>query len=204
MDNKAIYKKTIGFSLWRVLWDLLATVAFFGFIAAGVVIADKAANQPLIGLAIGAVLGGVASWLILHFVAYTYKAGQIAMMTEGVTTGKLPENTIAAGRKVVKERFATVTAYYLSLGQLKVFSNKSAMASLMSDKLLVAIAAALLEVPFRVLLILSLTTFATVVSAGFFTKKMKKPLRPLWRVLLSFSNMAKPSSKTLAVSLASA
>ena len=119
MDNKAIYKKTIGFSLWRVLWDLLATVAFFGFIAAGVVIADKAANQPLIGLAIGAVLGGVASWLILHFVAYTYKAGQIAMMTEGVTTGKLPENTIAAGRKVVKERFATVTAYYFVTGAIK-------------------------------------------------------------------------------------
>ena len=119
MDNKAIYKKTIGFSLWRVLWDLLATVAFFGFIAAGVVIADKAANQPLIGLAIGAVLGGVASWLILHFVAYTYKAGQIAMMTEGVTTGKLPENTIAAGRKVVKERFATVAAYYFVTGAIK-------------------------------------------------------------------------------------
>ena len=119
MDNKAIYKKTIGFSLWRVLWDLLATVAFFGFIAAGVVIADKAANQPLIGLAIGAVLGGVAAWLILHFVAYTYKAGQIAMMTEGVTTGKLPENTIAAGRKVVKERFATVTAYYFVTGAIK-------------------------------------------------------------------------------------
>ena len=119
MDNKAIYKKTIGFSLWRVLWDLLATVAFFGFTIAGVIIADKAANNALIGLAIGAVLGGIASWLILHFVAYTYKAGQIAMMTEGVTTGKLPENTIAAGKKVVKERFSTVAGYYFVTGAIK-------------------------------------------------------------------------------------
>lgn len=119
MDNKSIYKKTIGFSLWRVLWDLLATVAFFGFTIAGVIIADKAANSALIGLAIGAVLGGVAAWLILHFVAYTYKAGQIAMMTEGVVTGKLPENTIKAGKKVVKERFSTVAAYYFVTGAIK-------------------------------------------------------------------------------------
>ncbi|MBR3169394.1 hypothetical protein IKF23_03050 [Candidatus Saccharibacteria bacterium] len=124
MDNKAIYKKTIGFSLWRVLWDLIATVAFFGFTIAGVIVADKAANNALIGLAIGAVLGGVASWLILHFVAYTYKAGQIAMMTEGVTTGKLPENTIAAGKKIVKERFSTVAAYYFVTGAIKgIFSQ---------------------------------------------------------------------------------
>ena len=124
MDNKSIYKKTIGFSLWRVLWDLFATVAFFGFTAAGFVIADKAANQPWIGLAIGAVLGGICSWLILHFIAYTYKAGQIAMMTEGITSGKLPDNTIAAGKKVVKDRFATVTAYYFVTGAIKGIFNQ--------------------------------------------------------------------------------
>lgn len=119
MNNKAIYKKTIGFSLWRVLWDFLAAVAFFGMAAAGFIIADKATNYGLVGLAIGAVLGGIASWLILHFIAYTYKAGQIAMITEGVTTGKLPENTIEAGKKVVKERFATVTAYYFVTGAIR-------------------------------------------------------------------------------------
>ena len=124
MDNKSIYQKTIGFSLWRVLWDFLAAIAFFGMAAAGFVIADKTTDYGLIGLAIGAVLGGICSWLILHFVAYTYKAGQIAMMTEGVTTGKLPENTIEAGRKIVKERFATVTAYYFVTGAIKGIFNQ--------------------------------------------------------------------------------
>ena len=124
MDNKEIYKKTIGFSLWRVLWDLLATVAFFGFTIAGIVVADRAADSAIIGLVIGAILGGVASWLILHFVGYTYKAGQIAMMTEGVTTGKLPADTIKAGRKIVKERFSTVAAYYFVTGAIKgIFSQ---------------------------------------------------------------------------------
>lgn len=119
MDNKAIYKKTIGFSLWRVLWDFLAVAAFFGMAIAGFVIADKATNYGLVGLGIGAVLGGIASWLILHFIAYTYKAGQIAMMTKGVTEGKLPDNTIEAGKKVVKERFTTVAAYYFVTGAIR-------------------------------------------------------------------------------------
>ena len=119
MDNKAIYKKTIGFSLWRALWDFLGVLAFASFTVAGFVVADKAANQPLAGLAIGALLGGIAAWLILHFIAYTYKAGQIAMMTEGVTKGKLPEDTIKAGRQIVKERFATVAAYYAITGAIK-------------------------------------------------------------------------------------
>ena len=120
MDNKAIYKKTIGFSLWRVLWDFLGFVAFAGFTVAGFVVADKISdNYALIGLGIGAVLGGIASWLILHFVAYVYKAGQIAMMTEGVVKGKLPDDTIAAGKKVVKERFATVAAYYFVTGAIR-------------------------------------------------------------------------------------
>ncbi len=119
MDNKSIYKKTISFSLWRVLWDFIATVVFFAFMIAGFVIADQATNLGLAGLAIGAVLGGIGAWIILHFVAYTYKAGQIAMMTEGVTTGKLPADTVAAGKKIVKERFSTVAAYYAVTGVIK-------------------------------------------------------------------------------------
>lgn len=119
MDNKAIYKRTLGFSLWRAFWDFLACIAFFGFTIAGIVVSDKATNNAAIGLAIGAVLGGIASWLILRFFSYVYKAGQIAMMAEGVTKGKLPENTIKEGKKIVKERFSTVTAYYFVTGIIR-------------------------------------------------------------------------------------
>lgn len=120
MNNKEIYKKTIGFSLWRVLWDFLGFAAFIGFTIAGFVVADKiSGNYALAGLGIGAILGAIASWLILHFVAYTYKAGQIAMMTEGIVKGKLPEDTIKEGKKIVKERFSTVAAYYFITGAIK-------------------------------------------------------------------------------------
>lgn len=127
MNNITVYKKTIAFSLWRLLWDFLAIIAFFGFTIAGFVIADQTTNYGLIGLAIGAIIGGICTYLILHFVAYVYKAGQIAMMTEGVTTGKLPENTVVAGKEVVKKRFSTVAAYYAITGVIKgIFSQISA------------------------------------------------------------------------------
>ena len=124
MDNKEIYKKTIGFSLWRLLWDIIAFIAFAALTIIGIVIADKAANNWLIGLAIGAIIGGVASYIILHYIAFSYKAGQIAMMTRAVTDGKLPNDVIGEGKKIVKARFATVAAYYAATGAIKgIFSQ---------------------------------------------------------------------------------
>lgn len=119
MNNTQIYKKTLGFSLRRFLWDALAAIAFFGFAGAGFAIAESTSSRGLIGLAIGAILGAIAAYIILHFVGYTMKAGQIAMMAEGVATGKLPSDPIAAGKKIVKERFATVAAYYAVTGVIK-------------------------------------------------------------------------------------
>ena len=119
MDNKSIYKKTISFSLWRVLWDFIAIAAFAIFTIAGFVVANQSSGAGFAGLAIGAIIGGICAYLILHFIAYTYKAGQIAMMTEGVTKGKLPADVVKAGKKIVKERFATVAAYYAVTGAIK-------------------------------------------------------------------------------------
>lgn len=119
MDNKSIYKKTIKFSLWRVLWDLIAFAIFSIFCAAGFVIANQTTNYGLIGLGAGAVLGGICAGVLLHFVAYSYKAGQIAMMAEGIVKGELPEDTVKAGKAVVKERFSTVAAYYAVTGAIK-------------------------------------------------------------------------------------
>ena len=41
MDNKTIYKKTLGFSLRRVLWDILSLVLILGTSTLGFFIADK-------------------------------------------------------------------------------------------------------------------------------------------------------------------
>ena len=119
MTNNEIYKKTLGFSLRRVLWDIIALVLLAGLATVGYMIGDKAAGSGVIGLLIGAAIGLVVLIIILRFVSFMFKAGQIAMMTRGVTEGELPDNVIAEGKKVVKERFATLAVYFAVTGAIK-------------------------------------------------------------------------------------
>ena len=119
LDNKQVYKATLGFSYRRFLWDFLAFLVFVGCVVGSFLIAENGFNQGLIGLAIGVVLGAIAVYIMLKFVAYTYKAGQIAMMTKGVTEGQLPADVIAEGKKIVKQRFATVAAYFAVTNVIK-------------------------------------------------------------------------------------
>lgn len=120
MTNKEIYRKTIGFSVRRLLWDLLALLILAGSVVLGVYL-DK---KGIVGLAVGLIVGVVLMIVILRFVAYTYRAGQIAMMTKGVTEGELPEHVIAEGRKAVKERFATVAIYYAATRVIRSIFNQ--------------------------------------------------------------------------------
>ena len=124
MDNKEIYKKTLTFSLRRLGWDVMSLIVIVLFAAAGLFIADKAAGNVLVGLLIGIFIGIIIIAIISHFVSYIFKAGQIAMMTKGVTEGKLPDDVYSAGKKAVKERFATVSGYYFATNAIKGIFNQ--------------------------------------------------------------------------------
>ncbi|MBR2855398.1 hypothetical protein IKE99_00420 [Candidatus Saccharibacteria bacterium] len=124
MNNKEIYKKTLTFSLRRLAWDILSLVLVVVLSAVGFVISDKMMNDGLIGLAIGVIAGLVVVAIISRFVSYTFKAGQIAMMTEGVSKGELPDDVYGAGKKVVKERFLTVAAYFAVTNAIKGIFNQ--------------------------------------------------------------------------------
>ena len=124
MDNSAIYKKTLGFSLRRALWDLLVLLVLGGACTAGFFIAEETTDKGLVGLGIGAVIGIIIMVIILRFVSYYLKAGQIAMMTRGIVEGKLPDDVIAEGKKAVKERFTTVAVFYAATGVIKGIFNQ--------------------------------------------------------------------------------
>ena len=124
MDNMAVYKKTLGFSLRRMLWDLLAIIVLAGCCVLGFVVADKSTNKGLIGLLVGALVAIAIIVVLMRWVSYKYKAGQIAMMTRGVTEGTLPDDVIGEGKKVVKERFVTVAAFFAVTGIIKGIFNE--------------------------------------------------------------------------------
>ena len=124
MTNKDIYKKTITFSLHRLLYDLLAFLLLGVMGAAGFLLMERFSNRGLIGLGIGLLIGLFAVIFILRYVSYTYKAGQIAMMTKGVTEGKLPDNVLQEGKAVVKRRFTTVAVFFAVTNVIRGIFNQ--------------------------------------------------------------------------------
>lgn len=119
MDNKEVYKKTLTFSLRRLAWDIGSLVVIIILAVLGFLLAENLASNGLIGLAIGIVVGIIIVAIASHFVSYVFKAGQIAMMVEGVTKGKLPDDVYGEGKKIVKARFLTVAAYYAATSAIK-------------------------------------------------------------------------------------
>ena len=124
MDNFTIYKKTLCFSFRKILFDFLMLLLIAGMCVGGFLIADKAMNNGLIGLGVGLILGCIVAGILSHFLAYALKAGQIAMMTRAITDGELPDNVYAEGKKVVKERFLTVAAFYAVTNIIKGIFNQ--------------------------------------------------------------------------------
>lgn len=124
MDNFTLYKKTLCFSIRKMAFDFLMLLLVAAAAVGGFLITNMAMNDGLFGLAVGLAIGLIVAGILSHFLAYTLKAGQIAMMTRGITEGQLPENVYAEGKKAVKERFLTVAAFYLVTRVIKGIFNQ--------------------------------------------------------------------------------
>ena len=74
MTNREIYRKTIGFSIRRLLWDMMAFILMAGLAGGGYLLAEKLLDKGLIGLAVGALVGIVAVFFLLRYGSYTFKA----------------------------------------------------------------------------------------------------------------------------------
>ncbi len=122
MTNMEVYKKTLPFSLRRLGWDILSLVALAGFSIGGFFIGGAVAEgdrPPIIGLAVGLIIGIVVCIFITRYNGFANKAAQIAMMTRGVTEDSLPDDVIGEGKRIVKSRFSTVAGFYLVTGVIR-------------------------------------------------------------------------------------
>ena len=124
MTNKEIYSKTIKFSIFRLLYDIVAFLILAALTVGGFFIAEATIDNGFIGLGAGALVGIIVIAIMLRYVSYTFKAGQIAMMTEAITTGGLPDDVIGAGRQVVKSRFTTIALFFAATGVVKGIFNE--------------------------------------------------------------------------------
>ena len=120
MTNFQVYKKTLSFSFVGFLVDLLVLLLIAGLATAGFfLLKDKGDGMGILGLVIGAFVGGVLSVLISIFISNRIKAAQIAMMTKGVVDNELPENTYKAGFQELKGRFGKITLFFLITNAIK-------------------------------------------------------------------------------------
>jgi hypothetical protein len=71
---------------------------------------------------------GVLRFFIMHYLGYLVKAGHVAVIAEAVTTGRVPDNQVAYGKRMVTERFATSNVYFavdkLVAGAVKQIQRK--------------------------------------------------------------------------------
>jgi len=89
MTNKEIYSRTIGFSVRRLLFDILAFVIMAALAAAGFFIAEKTADNGLIGLVIGGVFSGIFYLIASRFPA-TFEQLAREMAEIAATDGDIP------------------------------------------------------------------------------------------------------------------
>ena len=125
MTNMEIYRKTLKFSLLRLLVGIAGLVAGTLIAVAGYYLSRGAAettHYAVTGVCI--VVGIVVFGLIVKYLGYMLKAGQIAMITRGVTEGNLPQDVVAEGKAEVKKRFVTANVYFLLTGAIKGITSQ--------------------------------------------------------------------------------
>ena len=114
MKAGEIFSKTLPFA-WAKLALGLATVLISALLLGLLMGLAMLFNSGGVGFVmfvvwIGAV--GVVRFALLHYIGYMFKAGHIAVITEAVMTGRVPDNQIAYGKQMVTERFATSNVYF--------------------------------------------------------------------------------------------
>lgn len=113
MTNTELYRKTFKFTLMRILTDLIATLILIGLPVIVFFCTGKAEDTTRAIACGGAFVAGlIIVGLISHFISYAFRAGQIAMVAEGIVTGTLPEDPYTEGKARIKQRFGTVAVFF--------------------------------------------------------------------------------------------
>lgn len=125
MRNSEIYRRTLKFALMRMLCTIVGIVFLIALPIVGVVaFAGMGEVAAVIAAIVGLILGIVVMVVIGRYAGYLFRAGQIAMIAQGVAEGQLPADAYAAGKQAVKERFGTASVYFALMAITRAISNE--------------------------------------------------------------------------------
>jgi hypothetical protein len=115
MKPGQIFSKTMPFVWAKLLLGLLTVLASLVVFAILMGIAWLLKNEGIAAIMFFIWLSATAtiSFILNHYIGYLLKAGHISVITEAVTTGKIPDNQVAYGKQMVKERFLTSNIYFV-------------------------------------------------------------------------------------------
>ncbi len=114
MTAGEVYSKTLVFG-WIKLGlglvnILIAVVLFAVLMGISVLLASEGAAVIMFCIWLGAI--GVVNFVINHYFGYLVKAGHVAVIATAFQTGQVPNDTVAVGKAMVKERFGTSNVYF--------------------------------------------------------------------------------------------
>lgn len=114
MEAGKVFKKTLPFVWAKLLLSLVTigiSVVIFAILAGiSYLFSSGGVTALMFIIWIGAI--GVVRFVIMHYFGYLVKAGHVAVITEAVITGHIPDNQVVYGKQLVTERFATSNIYF--------------------------------------------------------------------------------------------
>jgi hypothetical protein len=115
MTPREVFFKTMPFAWAKLLLGLATVVASAAIFAImmGIAYLFKSGGVGIVMIFIWIGATGVISFVLNHYIGYLVKAGHVAVITETVTTGRVPENQVEYGKQLVKERFAMSNVYFV-------------------------------------------------------------------------------------------
>ncbi len=125
MGNIEIYRKTLRFSVMRLLVAILGIFIIVALpLATFLVTAGMSEVACAVATFVAFIVGIVVFVLIIRYCGYLFTAAQVAMITEGVSKGTLPDDVYAAGKQAVKRRFVTASVYFALWSITKAITNQ--------------------------------------------------------------------------------
>ena len=114
---KELFSKTMPFVMAKLVLRLIVAAIFLGLFGLGAFLITRGSGEAgfagFVVIIISIASLGVSHFVFVRMMGFAVRAGHIAVLTEAIKTGKIPDNQVAYGKNKVTERIATAATFFL-------------------------------------------------------------------------------------------